>query len=79
MILHLDLAARANGGGAAAPEVDGHPVAFGGLRASRPQVAAVRVLEAVQGGQGPAAGVLAPHREASQAKTVRLIAAHLAA
>ena len=59
--------------------VDGHPVALGGLRPSRPQVAAVRVLEAVQGGQGPAEGVLATQHEDSQAKTVRLIAACLAA
>jgi len=71
--------ARDSGGGAAAPGVDGHLVALGGLRASRPQIAMVRVLEAVQGGQGPAEGVLATQHEDSQAKTVRLIAACLAA
>lgn len=67
--------ARDSGGGGAAPEVNGHSIALGGLRASRPQVAAVRVLEAVQGGQGPAAGALAAHHVDPQAKTVRLTAA----
>ena len=56
-----------------------HPVALGGLLASRPQVATVRVLEAVQGGQAPAAGALAAQHVDSQAKTVRLIAVCLAA
>ena len=68
--------ARDSGGGAAALGVDRHPVVLGGLRASRPQVAAVCVLEAVQGRQVPAAGALAAHHEVSQAKTVRLIAAY---
>ena len=70
--------ARDSGGIAAAPGVDGYLIALGGLPASRPRIATVRVLEAVQGGQGPAAGALAAHHVDTQAKTVRLIAACLA-